>query len=71
MLTKKTMAMLLVGALIVMASVNLNEALSECAKDCMPVCLRVEGATIPVCGQSCEEYCKQLGGGAGGDGDGF
>lgn len=49
----------------------LSRALSECAKDCMPVCLRVEGATIPVCGQSCEEYCKQLGGGAGGDGDGF
>ncbi|KMT08014.1 hypothetical protein BVRB_6g144230 [Beta vulgaris subsp. vulgaris] len=37
----------------------MSEAISDCAKDCMPNCLRVEGASIPSCETSCEGYCDQ------------
>ncbi|KAK9283436.1 hypothetical protein L1049_011678 [Liquidambar formosana] len=75
MAMKKTIAALLISALVVMACTNMSEALSQCAKDCMPVCMGVEGATVEGCGPSCEDYCNQLSGGqgdrAGGGGGGI
>lgn len=41
-------------------------AVSECAKPCMPVCLKEEGATLPICEIACENYCKQISGNHGG-----
>ncbi|KAM1819434.1 hypothetical protein ACFX15_001020 [Malus domestica] len=42
-----------------------SEALSDCAKPCMPVCMKEEGASIPICEIACENYCKQVSGDAG------
>jgi hypothetical protein len=43
-----------------MASVKKAETLSDCAKECMPVCLKENGATIDSCGAACEKYCDQM-----------
>lgn len=52
---------LLVCALITMVAFsNYSEAISECAKDCMPTCMKVKEASISVCKSSCEDYCEQV-----------
>lgn len=61
MASKKTIAALLICLVIAMACVKRAETLSDCAKQCMPVCLREKGATIEACGPACENYCKQAG----------
>lgn len=58
--SKKTIIALLICLVITMASVKRTEALSDCAKQCMPVCLKEEGATIDACGTACENYCAQV-----------
>ncbi|KAK2968171.1 hypothetical protein RJ640_018264 [Escallonia rubra] len=42
----------------------MGEALSNCAKDCMPTCMKVNGATIDACGIACEQYCQHISGGS-------
>ncbi|KAF4371066.1 hypothetical protein G4B88_020534 [Cannabis sativa] len=54
-LTFFIMSILLVGAIF-----RTSEALTECAKLCMPVCLRETGAGLPACEKACEDYCKQI-----------
>ncbi|EXC32934.1 hypothetical protein L484_013049 [Morus notabilis] len=71
MASKITIPALLIATLVVAAAiVETGEALSECAKQCMPVCLKEQGATIPVCETACENYCQQSSdnGGQGGGG---
>jgi len=58
--SKKTIAGLLICLVIAMASVKKAETLSDCAKQCMPVCLNEKGATIDVCSEACEKYCVQM-----------
>jgi hypothetical protein len=65
----KTIAVLFVSVLVVtMGCANVSEALSPCAKDCMPVCLKEDGATRDSCGKACEDYCKQVSGDGGNGG---
>ncbi|XP_057979115.1 uncharacterized protein LOC131165390 [Malania oleifera] len=64
---KKSIAAVMILAVVMAASAEVGEALSQCGKDCMPVCLRVEGATIPACQVSCEDFCNH-GGNKGGGG---
>ncbi|KAL7214962.1 hypothetical protein ACSBR1_027194 [Camellia fascicularis] len=61
MAVKKFTAMIAVMALVVMGSAITGEAISVCAKDCMPSCLGVAGSTIPNCEKTCEAYCKTQG----------
>jgi hypothetical protein len=58
--SKKAIAALLICLVITMASVKKAETLSDCAKECMPVCLKENGATIDSCGAACEKYCDQM-----------
>ncbi|KAL6290710.1 hypothetical protein Pyn_16272 [Prunus yedoensis var. nudiflora] len=44
------------------SSMQGSEAISACAKPCMPVCMKEEGASIPICEIACENYCKQISG---------
>lgn len=61
MASKKTLtASLLICLVIVMACVENVESLSDCAKQCMPVCLKENGATIDACGPACEKFCDQV-----------
>lgn len=61
MASKKTVAaVLLICLVIAMACVERAETLSDCAKECMPVCLKEKGATIEACSPACEEYCDQV-----------
>ncbi|MCH99410.1 hypothetical protein A2U01_0020422 [Trifolium medium] len=60
MASKKAIAALLICLVITMASFKKAETLSDCAKECMPVCLQENGATIDVCGPACEKYCDQM-----------
>ncbi|KAK7393071.1 hypothetical protein VNO78_21523 [Psophocarpus tetragonolobus] len=62
MVSKKTVAALLICLVITMTCVRRAETLSNCAKQCMPVCLREKGAIIEVCGPACEKYCDQISG---------
>lgn len=62
MVSKKTIVSLLICLVITMACVKSAETLSDCAKQCMPVCLKEKGATIEVCGPACEKYCEQIAG---------
>lgn len=55
----KYVGLLFAFTLILANHPNMSEAISDCAKDCMPNCLRVEGASIPSCETSCEGYCDQ------------
>ncbi|KAL6328369.1 hypothetical protein AAG906_034513 [Vitis piasezkii] len=60
---KRTSPLLLISIMaIVVAHEAPGEEVPLCAKDCMPVCLKVEGATIHACEESCHEYCKQISG---------
>ena len=59
MRSKKTIVALLIFLVITMESIKKAETLSDCAKDCMPVCLKEKGATIDVCGPACETFCQQ------------
>ena len=52
-------------AMVCSYSMKGSEALSDCAKPCMPVCLKEEGANIPICEIACENYCKQVSGNGG------
>jgi len=61
-ISKKTIAGMLICLVISVACVERAETLSDCAKQCMPVCLKEEGATIDVCGPACEKYCEQISG---------
>ncbi|KOM34373.1 hypothetical protein LR48_Vigan02g052300 [Vigna angularis] len=61
-ISMKTIAGMLICLVISMACVKRAETLSECAKQCMPVCLKEKGATIAVCGPACEKYCQQISG---------
>ncbi|KEH41362.1 hypothetical protein MtrunA17_Chr1g0170831 [Medicago truncatula] len=58
--SKKAIAVLLICLVIAMASVKKAETLSDCAKECMPVCLKEKGATIDTCSPACEKYCVQI-----------
>ncbi|GAU31390.1 hypothetical protein TSUD_19360 [Trifolium subterraneum] len=60
MASEKAIAALLICLVITMASVKKAETLSDCAKECMPVCLKENGATIDICGDACEKYCEQM-----------
>ncbi|GMN51051.1 hypothetical protein TIFTF001_020210 [Ficus carica] len=63
---KNTISTLLIMTLLVAAAfVQKGKALSDCAKECMPVCLKEKGATIPVCETACENFCSQATSGAG------
>lgn len=65
-MSKKTVAAILMTAVVLLAfAATPGEALSECGKHCMPVCLK-EGATISACSKACEEYCRQVDGNPGG-----
>ncbi|CAL5207738.1 unnamed protein product [Lathyrus oleraceus] len=55
--SKKIISTLLICLVITMASVKEAEPLSDCAKQCMPVCLKENGATIQICGPACEQFC--------------
>ncbi|OIW13255.1 hypothetical protein TanjilG_14188 [Lupinus angustifolius] len=59
MASKKTLAAFLICMVIAMAFVEKAETLSDCAKECMPVCLKEKGSTIDACSPACEEYCSQ------------
>jgi len=61
-ISKKTIGAMLMCLVISMGSVERAETLSDCAKQCMPVCLKEKGATIAVCGPACEKYCEQISG---------
>lgn len=63
--TKNTIAMLLISMLVLMSYANVGEALSDCAKQCMPVCMKTSGATLAACEPACEGYCKQISGNTG------
>ncbi|GMN31353.1 hypothetical protein TIFTF001_003214 [Ficus carica] len=63
MSNKNAIPVLLIATLVVASAfIQTGEALSECAKPCMPVCLNEKGATIPMCETACEDYCKQASG---------
>ena len=64
MANKIAIPTLLIAMLVVVAFAQTGEALTECAKQCMPVCLKEQGATIPVCETACEGYCKQAAAGS-------
>ncbi|KAJ4969749.1 hypothetical protein NE237_002848 [Protea cynaroides] len=65
MACNKMIAMILmISALVVMASVEGGESLTDCGKACMPICMRVDGTTLGVCEKSCEEACTTIGGDA-------
>ncbi|KAF4371079.1 hypothetical protein G4B88_020523 [Cannabis sativa] len=55
----RALSMMLV-VLLVGAFFQTGEALSDCGKGCMPVCLAERGATIPMCEIACEDYCRQI-----------
>lgn len=59
MATKKTFAAVLMLAVVLMAFIAAGEA-RECVDQCMPVCMRVEGATVPKCNKACGDVCDQL-----------
>ncbi|GFZ05854.1 hypothetical protein Acr_18g0000240 [Actinidia rufa] len=61
MAAKKFAARLLITALVVLVLVTHTEALSDCAKNCMPTCLKVDGASMSQCEQACEQYCMTQG----------
>ncbi|KAA8539297.1 hypothetical protein F0562_025989 [Nyssa sinensis] len=63
MAAKKFIATLLMTAMVIMACAEIGEAISDCAKDCMPTCMKVDGASISACEEGCENYCNQIGGG--------
>ncbi|KAF5733738.1 hypothetical protein HS088_TW16G00178 [Tripterygium wilfordii] len=50
---------------------NVGEGVSDCAKQCMPTCMREDGATLEACDVACEEYCKQITGNTGGGDTGW
>ncbi|KAF5742548.1 hypothetical protein HS088_TW09G00598 [Tripterygium wilfordii] len=58
----------LVIAFVVLVSLYANEgeAVSDCAKQCMPTCMREDGATLHACDPACEKYCEQISGNTGG-----
>ena len=57
---RKYNILLIVFTLIIFTSnSNIIEGISDCAKECMPNCLRVDGATIHNCKNSCEALCDQ------------
>ncbi|KAF5729494.1 hypothetical protein HS088_TW21G01661 [Tripterygium wilfordii] len=60
-------------AFVVLVSLygNVGEAISDCAKQCMPTCMREDGATLDACDVACEKYCEQTIGNAGGDDTGW
>ncbi|CAJ1967854.1 unnamed protein product [Sphenostylis stenocarpa] len=62
MVSKKAIAAMLICLVTTLACVERAETLSDCAKQCMPVCLKENGATIAVCGPACEKYCDQISG---------
>ena len=62
MMSKKTIGAMLICLVVTMACVERAESLSDCAKQCMPVCLKEKGSTIAVCGPACEKYCDQIAG---------
>ncbi|OWM73890.1 hypothetical protein CDL15_Pgr018950 [Punica granatum] len=63
---RNSMAALGLAALVLMAvAVGTTEALSECAKLCMPVCLK-EDSNMSACETACENYCDQIDGNTGG-----
>ena len=61
MVAKKFAETLLITALVVLAMATHTEALSDCAKNCMPTCLKVDGASMSQCEQACEQYCMTQG----------
>merc|ERR1711974_266762 len=64
MVTVLMVSMLVVS---VLGDTNSTEpVLSDCAKQCMPVCLKEDGATIPMCETACVSYCKQTSSGRSG-----
>ncbi|PON67987.1 Thionin [Trema orientale] len=67
----KIPAVLIMSVLFIGAFFQTGEALTPCAKECMPVCLKEDGATIPVCETACESYCKQAASGSGQGGGGI
>ncbi|KAK7305236.1 hypothetical protein VNO77_43138 [Canavalia gladiata] len=60
MASTKSIATLLISLVITMAYVKGDETLSDCAKSCMPVCLKENGASMAGCGTACESYCDQI-----------
>ncbi|RYR73558.1 hypothetical protein Ahy_A02g007947 [Arachis hypogaea] len=63
MVLKKYVVAMLICMVLAIVCFNYAETLSDCAKQCMPVCLQERGATIEVCGLACEKYCDQISGG--------
>ncbi|GKV34148.1 hypothetical protein SLEP1_g42557 [Rubroshorea leprosula] len=60
MATKEGFIMLAIFALVVMAYSNSGEPLSKCTRKCMPVCLKVDGATMDTCELVCTSYCNHV-----------
>lgn len=52
---------LLATVLLIMELAIACDALSDCAKGCMPECLRLAGASVPQCGDACELVCNTQG----------
>nr|DAD26755.1 TPA_asm: hypothetical protein HUJ06_028223 [Nelumbo nucifera] len=57
--SNKVFAVCFISALFMMASFQMSEAISECAQQCVPFCMKDAGNTVPACEVACENYCKQ------------
>ncbi|KAB1208400.1 hypothetical protein CJ030_MR7G001369 [Morella rubra] len=67
MASKNPLNVLFISVLVVTSWANASVALSQCAKGCMPVCLREKGAAKTSCEKACEAYCRQVSGNNAGD----
>lgn len=66
MMMRNAMVAAGLAAVVLMASaVGMTMALSECAKECMPICLKEDDA-MGACETACEGYCDQVEGNTGG-----
>lgn len=64
---KKTLALFLICLLVITTRVNGegsqaedNDQFDACIQQCMPVCLKEDGATSLACDPACNAYCVQI-----------
>ncbi|KAL0452153.1 UNVERIFIED_CONTAM: hypothetical protein Slati_1193400 [Sesamum latifolium] len=58
--TKTVVSMLILCAFAIILSCNTSHAMTDCMEHCIPVCMKIKGATTTSCEPACEQYCRQV-----------
>lgn len=59
MASKKTMTILMIFVMVLMAGICSSQDIAPCVNNCMPECMEGEGSNKADCLKACEQNCQE------------